>query len=75
MDAISKKLLKLAVDPNATMEDLISGIDLLTAAIDADNRRIRCNQAAQHRATVNAASGDPAALRRLANANLAKRYK
>lgn len=75
MDAISKKLLALAVDPNATMDELVDGINLLTAAVEADNRRISRNQALQRRAVVNAASGDVAALRRLANQNLANRSK
>ena len=73
MDHISRRLLALATDPNASMEDLISGIDLLTKSIEADNRRVRRQRDVQHRATVRAASGDE--LRRLANANLAKKYR
>ena len=73
MDDISRRLLALATDPNASMEDLISGIDLLTKSIEADNRRVRRQRDVQHRATVRAASGDE--LRRLANANLAKKYR
>ena len=41
MDDLSLRLLKLASDPNASMEDLIAGMESLTAAIDADNRRQR----------------------------------
>ena len=70
MDKLTERLLKLATDPNASMEDLISGMDALSARIDAENREHRRQQAAAHRAQVQAATGDE--LRRLANQNLQK---
>ena len=73
MDDLSNRLLKLVSDPNASMEDLITGMNQLTRAIDKENRQHRRQQNIQHRAQVQAASD--ADLRRLANANLAKKYK
>lgn len=73
MDKLTERLLNLAVDPNASMEDLIAGMDALSARIDAENRQHRRQQAQAHRATVQAATGDD--LRRLASQNLARLRK
>lgn len=73
MDDITKRLLALATDPNASMEELIAGMDLLSASIAADNRRVRREQTATARARAQAAT--PAELRRMANDNLAKKYR
>ncbi len=37
MDALTKKLLKLAVDPRATTQQLNAGLDLLMQSIAAEN--------------------------------------
>lgn len=73
MDQLTERLLKLATDPNASMEELIQGMDLLSARIDAENRAHRRQQAQAHRSRVQAASGDE--LRRLASQNLARLRK
>lgn len=73
MDKLTERLLNLAVDPNASMEDLIAGMDALSARIDAENRQRRRQQAQAHRAQVQAATGDD--LRRLASQNLARLRK
>lgn len=72
MDALSERLLKLATDPNSSMEELIAGMEALNARIDAENRARR-QQAAAHRAQVQAATGDD--LRRLASQNLTRLRK
>ena len=73
MDKLTERLLNLAVDPNASMEDLIAGMDALSARIDAENRQYRRQQAQAHRAQVQAVTGDD--LRRLASQNLARLRK
>jgi len=73
MDELSERLLKLATDPNASMEDLITGMNALSARIDAENRAHRRQQAQAHHATVQAATGDD--LRKLASQNLARLRK
>lgn len=71
MDKISRQLLKLAVDPNATMDQLLDGIKLLEQSIDADNRR----RAAMPPQPVLTAEERAIAQRRAINANLQRLQK
>lgn len=71
MDKISRKLLALAVDPNATMDQLLGGIKLLEQSIDADNRR----RAAMPPQPVLTKEEQLAESRRRANANLQRLRK
>lgn len=68
MDKISRKLLALAVDPNATMDQLLGGIKLLEQSIDEDNRR----RAAMPPQPVLTQEERLTEARRRANANLAR---
>jgi hypothetical protein len=69
VDDLSKKLLALVADPNTTMDQLIGGMEALTKQLDRENRQYRRQQRAE------VARATPEELRRLANKNLARRYK
>jgi hypothetical protein len=73
MDALSMKLLKMIADPTTSDTLLYQGLDELTRVLDAENRQRRNVAHAQHKAHVASASG--ADLRKLAQANLARKYK
>lgn len=68
MDKISRQLLKLATDPNATMDQLLGGIKLLEQSIDAENAR----RAAMPPQPVLTQEERLIEARRRANANLAR---
>ena len=72
MDALSTRLLALVMDPNATMEQMLAGMEALNAALDADNVRMRRINTQTRRSQIANASG--ADLRKLAQANLARKY-
>lgn len=71
MDKISRKLLALAVDPNATMDQLLGGIKLLEQSIEADNAR----RAAMPPAPVLSKEEQELAQRRRINENLKRLRK
>lgn len=71
MDKISRQLLKLAVDPHATMDQLLGGIKLLEQSIDDENRR----RAAMPPAPVITPEERATAQRRAINANLMRLQK
>jgi len=73
MDDLSKWLLDLATSPHATMEDLLAGMEALTQRLEQENRILRRREHAADCARAAAAS--PEELRKLAQKNLAKKYK
>lgn len=73
MDKLTKHLLNLASNRNATIEQLMDGIKLMDASMEAERVEIERQKAA---GTYKPYTPPTAAeLRRRANANLAKRYK
>ena len=78
MDEISRQLLKLATDPNSTMEQLMGGIQLLERSIDAENKLNRQRDAERAKlppVPVLTPAEKLAESRRRANANLARLRK
>jgi len=69
--SVIHSLLKLAVDPRATTEQLNAGIDLVTKMIEAENEYNRLNPPPPPPSP----EERMIALRKAANANLARRYK
>lgn len=62
MDALSTRLLALVMDPNTTMDQMLSGMESLSTALNAENKAA-------------VASATPADSRKLAQANLARKYR
>lgn len=72
MDAkLTRKMLKLAMNRNATVDQLMAGIALMDAAVEADNAR----RAAMPPAPVLTKEEQLAESRRRANANLQRLRK